>query len=54
VKITATFAAAVLLGSALSASDWPQFRGRDASGVAVAPSAPPTMWSMNPAKTIGW
>jgi outer membrane protein assembly factor BamB len=54
VKATATIAAAVLLGTALSANDWPQFRGRDASGVAIGPSAPPVSWSVAPAKSIAW
>jgi outer membrane protein assembly factor BamB len=35
-------------------SDWPQFRGRDASGIAATPSAPPTNWSLEPATSIGW
>ena len=36
------------------ATDWPQFRGRDASGVAVGASAPPVSWALQPAKGIGW
>ena len=47
-----TFAA--LAGAGLSASDWPQFRGKDASGIAVGPSAPPVSWTLTPAKSIGW
>ena len=42
------------LGAAVSASDWPQFRGRNASGVAVGPSAPPVSWTLSPAKSIAW
>jgi outer membrane protein assembly factor BamB len=38
----------------LLANDWPQFRGRNASGVAVPPSAPPVAWSLEPAKGIAW
>ena len=36
------------------ANDWPQFRGRDASGVAVGASAPPVSWGLEPARSIGW
>jgi outer membrane protein assembly factor BamB len=36
------------------ANDWPQFRGRDAAGVAAGASAPPAAWSLAPAKSIGW
>ena len=46
--------ASVLLATTLSASDWPQFRGRDASGVAPAPSSPPSSWTLQPARNIGW
>ena len=42
------------LGAAVSANDWPQFRGRNASGVAVGPSAPPVSWTLSPAKSIAW
>ena len=33
---------------------WPQFRGPQASGVAPGPSAPPTSWSIQPARSIAW
>jgi len=36
------------------ANDWPQFRGRNASGVADNGAAPPVAWSLEPAKGIGW
>jgi len=36
------------------ATAWPQFRGRDASGVAVGASAPPVSWALEPARSIGW
>jgi outer membrane protein assembly factor BamB len=54
VKSAAALALVVLTGSALSANDWPQFRGRNASGIAVGPSAPPVVWSLAPAKSIAW
>jgi outer membrane protein assembly factor BamB len=38
----------------VSANDWPQFRGRDAAGVAAGASAPPIAWSVDPAKGIAW
>jgi outer membrane protein assembly factor BamB len=53
-KLTATIAGVVLAGAVLSATDWPQFRGRDASGVAVGASAPPVAWSLSPAKGVAW
>jgi outer membrane protein assembly factor BamB len=53
-RSAAAFAIALGLGAAVSANDWPQFRGRNASGVASGPSAPPVTWSVAPAKSIGW
>ncbi len=47
-------AAVLLAGTVLSATDWPQFRGKDASGVAIGASAPPVTWTLDPAKGIGW
>ena len=53
-KLTATFAGIVLAGAVLSATDWPQFRGKDASGVAAGAAAPPVAWSLTPRKGIAW
>lgn len=53
-KQAAALAGVLLAGVVVSASDWPQFRGRAASGVAVGPSAPPVAWSVEPAKSIAW
>lgn len=53
-RLAAGLLCGVLGGAVLSATDWPQFRGRDASGVAVGASAPPVAWSLDPAKSIGW
>lgn len=50
----AALAAIICLGAVGSATDWPQFRGPNASGVAAGPSAPPVSWSVAPAKSIGW
>jgi outer membrane protein assembly factor BamB len=36
------------------ANDWPQFRGRNASGVAGNGAAPPVSWSLEPATSVGW
>lgn len=44
----------VSLALTAQATNWPQFRGRDASGVAAGASAPPVSWSLEPAKGIGW
>jgi outer membrane protein assembly factor BamB len=52
------FVASVLSVSSLRAqapqTDWPQFRGLNAAGVAAAPSSPPVAWSVAPAKSIAW
>lgn len=53
-RFAAVVAGLVLGGAALSANDWPQFRGKDAAGVAHGPSAPPIAWSVDPAKGIAW
>ena len=53
-KLAPSLVGVALAGAALSANDWPQFRGKDASGVATAPSAPPVAWSMAPDKGIAW
>lgn len=53
-KRAAAVACMLLAGSAASANDWPQFRGRDASGVAAGAAAPPTSWSIDPAKSVAW
>ena len=52
-KKTAALACILLAGSVASANDWPQFRGKDASGVALG-AAPPIAWSLDPAKSIAW
>jgi outer membrane protein assembly factor BamB len=54
VSSAAALAAIICLGAVGSATDWPQFRGPNASGVAAGPSAPPVSWSVAPAKSIGW
>lgn len=53
---TGVAAASLVVSLALTAqaTNWPQFRGRDASGVAAGASAPPVSWSLEPAKGIGW
>jgi len=51
--VTALITITILSGT-LFANDWPQFRGKEASGVAVAPSAPPLAWSLEPAKGVAW
>jgi outer membrane protein assembly factor BamB len=53
-RLAAALAGTALLGAVLSASDWPQFRGKDAAGIALGRSAPPVSWSVAPAKSIGW
>ncbi|HJR61385.1 MAG TPA: PQQ-binding-like beta-propeller repeat protein [Vicinamibacterales bacterium] len=53
-KVAAGLLWVALAGAVLSATDWPQFRGKDASGVAVGASAPPVAWSLEPARSIGW
>ena len=47
-------AATVAAGAAVSASDWPQFRGKDGSGVAVGASTPPAQWRLSPDTGIAW
>jgi outer membrane protein assembly factor BamB len=54
VRSAAAFAVIICIGAVVSATDWPQFRGPNASGVAAGPSAPPVSWSVDPAKSIGW
>ena len=53
---TGVAAASLVVSLALTAhaTNWPQFRGRDASGVAAGASAPPVSWSLEPAKGVGW
>jgi len=53
-RLAATVAGLVVAGVVLSANDWPQFRGRDAAGVARGNAAPPIAWSAAPAKGIAW
>lgn len=52
-KRTGALACILLAGSVVSANDWPQFRGKDASGVAAG-AAPPVSWSLDPAKSLAW
>jgi outer membrane protein assembly factor BamB len=47
-------AATVAAGAAVSATDWPQFRGKDAAGVAVGTSTPPVKWRLSPDTGIAW
>jgi outer membrane protein assembly factor BamB len=54
VRSAAALAVIICIGAVVSATDWPQFRGPNASGVAAGPSAPPVSWSVDPAKSIGW
>jgi outer membrane protein assembly factor BamB len=49
--------AAALCGAAtlaLSANNWPAFRGPDASGVAPATAKPPVAWDLAGSKNIAW
>lgn len=47
--------ASVLTLSAQSkGTDWPQFRGAGASGVASGAAAPPAAWTLAPAKNVAW
>ena len=48
--ITATVAA----GAVVLANDWPQFRGKDAAGVAAGTSTPPVQWRLTPDTGIAW
>ena len=41
-------------GSIVFANDWPQFRGKDAAGVAVGTAAPPVQWRLSPDTGIAW
>ena len=47
-------AATVAAGAAVSATDWPQFRGKDGSGVAAGTSTPPVQWRLAPDTGIAW
>ena len=50
----ALLAATLTLSAQPQATDWPQFRGKDASGVAPVASAPPVSWSLTPARSVAW
>ncbi|MBA2301792.1 MAG: PQQ-binding-like beta-propeller repeat protein [Acidobacteria bacterium] len=54
VAVTAIAAFSVAVPAQAPTGDWPQFRGKDASGVATAASAPPVAWSVEAPKAIGW
>jgi outer membrane protein assembly factor BamB len=47
-------AATVAAGAVVSANDWPQFRGKDAAGVATGTSVTPIQWRLSPDTGIAW
>ena len=46
--------ATVAAGAVISANDWPQFRGKDAAGVAAGTSVTPIQWRLSPDTGIAW
>src|SRR5215204_659041 len=54
VLVTAVTAATVAAGAVVSATDWPQFRGKDAAGVAAGTSVTPIQWRLSPDTGIAW
>ncbi len=44
----------VAAGAAVSATDWPQFRGKDGAGVAAGTAAPPVQWRLSPDTGVAW
>ena len=44
----------VACATSLAASDWPQFRGPNGSGVPTTPATPPVSWNVQKAASIGW
>jgi outer membrane protein assembly factor BamB len=53
-RVIAALLATIAAGSIVSANDWPQFRGKDAAGVAVGTSTPPAQWRLSPDTGIAW
>ena len=54
VAVVLGVAAGLTLSAQSKGTDWPQFRGAGASGVASGPAAPPAAWTLAPAKNVGW
>ena len=50
----AVLVATVAAGSVVFANDWPQFRGKDAAGVAAGTSVTPIQWRLAPDTGIAW
>ncbi len=44
----------VAAGAVVSANDWPQFRGKDAAGVAAGTAVTPIQWRLSPDTGIAW